>query len=415
MAQQPANGQVAAAIAWRYLISKKSHSAVGAISVVSICGMAVATAAIICVLSVFNGFRQTITDRLDNLTSDILVQPAKGKVFEDADSISAQIGSLPGVASATPVLGDNALAICNSQEMPVFLKGVTGFSTSKRTDAAFLKSAIYKSDNPDSIGGIPAYLSIGAAAGLGARPDSRILLFAPRREGRLNIANPAASFITDSVTATVIFQTNRSETDQNTIVTDIETVRELLQYDGEASSIEIETVKGANISSIISTLKKDLSPGFLVKDRLEQQEINFRMISIEKWITFLLLFFILVIASFNIISSLTMLVLDKEKSIGTLRALGFSRKGIGNIFFWQSIFVTALGGISGIILGVTLTLIQQTSGIIHLQGDPDSLLVAAYPVQLQAPDILVTLVPIFLIGLFTAILTSQFARSRIPK
>lgn len=415
MAQQPANGQVAAAIAWRYLISKKSHSAVGAISVVSISGMAVATAAIICVLSVFNGFRQTITDRLDNLTSDILVQPAKGKVFEDADSISAQIGSLPGVASATPVLGDNALAICNSQEMPVFLKGVTGFSTSKRTDAAFLKSAIYKSDNPDSIGGIPAYLSIGAAAGLGARPDSRILLFAPRREGRLNIANPAASFITDSVTATVIFQTNRSETDQNTIVTDIETVRELLQYDGEASSIEIETVKGANISSIISTLKKDLSPGFLVKDRLEQQEINFRMISIEKWITFLLLFFILVIASFNIISSLTMLVLDKEKSIGTLRALGFSRKGIGNIFFWQSIFVTALGGISGIILGVTLTLIQQTSGIIHLQGDPDSLLVTAYPVQLQAPDILVTLVPIFLIGLFTAILTSQFARSRIPK
>lgn len=415
MAQQPANGQVAAAIAWRYLISKKSHSAVGAISVVSICGMAVATAAIICVLSVFNGFRQTITDRLDNLTSDILVQPAKGKVFEDADSISAQIGSLPGVASATPVLGDNALAICNSQEMPVFLKGVTGFSTSKRTDAAFLKSAIYKSDNPDSIGGIPAYLSIGAAAGLGARPDSRILLFAPRREGRLNIANPAASFITDSVTATVIFQTNRSETDQNTIVTDIETVRELLQYDGEASSIEIETVKGANISSIISTLKKDLGPGFLVKDRLEQQEINFRMISIEKWITFLLLFFILVIASFNIISSLTMLVLDKEKSIGTLRALGFSRKGIGNIFFWQSIFVTALGGISGIILGVTLTLIQLTSGIIHLQGDPDSLLVAAYPVQLQAPDILVTLVPIFLIGLFTAILTSQFARSRIPK
>lgn len=415
MAQQPANGQVAAAIAWRYLISKKSHSAVGAISVVSISGMAVATAAIICVLSVFNGFRQTITDRLDNLTSDILVQPAKGKVFEDADSISAQIGSLPGVASATPVLGDNALAICNSQEMPVFLKGVTGFSTSKRTDAAFLKSAIYKSDNPDSIGGIPAYLSIGAAAGLGARPDSRILLFAPRREGRLNIANPAASFITDSVTATVIFQTNRSETDQNTIVTDIETVRELLQYDGEASSIEIETVKGANISSVISTLKKDLGAGFLVKDRLEQQEINFRMISIEKWITFLLLFCILVIASFNIISSLTMLVLDKEKSIGTLRALGFSRKGIGNIFFWQSIFVTALGGISGIILGVTLTLIQQTSGIIHLQGDPDSLLVAAYPVQLQAPDILVTLVPIFLIGLFTAILTSQFARSRIPK
>ena len=364
----------------------------GAISVVSICGMAVATAAIICVLSVFNGFRQTITDRLDVLTPDILVSPAKGKVFDEADSIAARFRMIPGVATSTPVLADNALAICHAQEMPVFLKGVTGF----------------KSQNA-------AEISIGTAAGLGAQIDDNILLFAPRREGRVNLSNPAASFITDSVSVIDIFQTNRSETDQNTIITDIETVRELLQYDGEASSIEINAKVGANISSIINTLKEDLGAKYIVKDRLQQQEMDFRMISIEKWITFLLLFFILVIASFNVISSLSMLVLDKEKSIGTLRALGFSRRGIGSVFFWQSVFVTGIGGAAGIALGVMLTLLQQHFGLIRLQGDPESLLVTSYPVQLQGYDILLTLIPVVAIGLFTAILTSRFAKSRMPQ
>lgn len=392
MAASPRTGHVAPAIAWRYLISKKSHSAVGAISVVSICGMAVATAAIICVLSVFNGFRQTITDRLDVLTPDILVSPVKGKVFDDADATAAKFRRIPGVKTAIPVLADNALAICRAQEMPVFLKGVTGFSSPELAD-----------------------ISIGTAAGLGARVDDNILLFAPRREGRVNLANPAASFITDSVTVVNIFQTNRAETDQNTIITDIETVRDLLQYDGEASSIEINAKEGANIPSIIKTLKQDLGPTFSVKDRMEQQQMDYRMISIEKWITFLLLFFILVIASFNVISSLSMLVLDKEKSIGTLRAIGFSRRNIGSVFFWQSIFVTGIGGAAGIALGVLLTLLQQNFGLIRLQGDPDTLLVTSYPVQLQAMDILFTLMPVVAIGLFTAILTSRFAKSRLPK
>lgn len=414
MAQSPGKGRVAPGIAWRYLISKKSHSAVGAISVVSICGMAVATAAIICVLSVFNGFRQTITDRLDPLTPDILVSPAKGKVFAGADSIASVIASKKGIATAVPVLADNALAICEAQEMPIFLKGITGFETESYTDTAFTSAALYKSESTEETDINRAFLSIGTAAGLNARPDSRVLLFAPRREGRLNLSNPASSFIADSVITTLIFQTNRAETDQNTVLTDIELVRELLQYEDEASSIEISVNPGTDIDALTLSLKKDLGMNFTVKDRLQQQEMNFRMISIEKWITFLLLFFILVIASFNIISSLSMLVLDKEKSIGTLRAIGFSRHGIGNIFFWQSIFVTGVGGLAGIILGIVLTLIQQNFGIIRLQGDPESLLVTAYPVQLQGGDILLTLIPLVVIGLITAVLTSSFARSRIP-
>lgn len=380
-----------ARIAWRYLVSKKSHSAVGAISVISICGMAIATAAIICVLSVFNGFRHTITERLDSLTPDILVSPARGKVFDNADSLSLKLSGIRGVASVSPILADNALALCGNQEMPVLLKGVTGFSDTVPT----------------------AQFSIGAAAGLSANVGDRILLFAPRRVGRVNLANPSASFITDSVTNTLIFQTNRSETDENTIITDINIVRDLLQYDEEASSIEIFVNPGENPDNIIPLVENTLGENFIVKNRLQQQEINFRMVTIEKWITFLILFFILVIASFNIISSLTMLVLDKEKNIGTLRALGYSRRNVGAIFFWQSIFVSAVGGISGIVLGIGLTLLQQYTGLIHLQGDPSTLIITAYPVRLQFNDILVTLIPITLIGLLSAALTSSFARSRI--
>lgn len=380
-----------ARIAWRYLVSKKSHSAVGAISVISICGMAIATAAIICVLSVFNGFRHTITERLDNLTPDILVSPARGKVFDNADSLSLKLSGIRGVASVTPILADNALALCGNQEMPVLLKGVTGFSDTVPT----------------------AQLSIGAAAGLSTNVGDRILLFAPRRVGRVNLANPSASFITDSVTNTLIFQTNSSETDENTIITDINIVRDLLQYDEEASSIEIFVNPGENPDNIIPLVENTLGENFIVKNRLQQQEINFRMVTIEKWITFLILFFILVIASFNIISSLTMLVLDKEKNIGTLRALGYSRRNVGAIFFWQSIFVSAVGGISGIVLGIGLTLLQQYTGLIHLQGDPSTLIITAYPVRLQLNDILVTLIPVTLIGLLSAALTSSFARSRI--
>lgn len=408
-----------AAIARRYLVSKKSHSAVGAISAVSICGMAIATAAIICVLSVFNGFKDVIGGRLNAMSPDILVSPVKGKVMENADSLAAALSSTEGVALAIPSLTDNALTLCNTREMPVTIKGVDlgRYRRIVSVDSLIIDDFMVVEEEPNADTGRDdspeeAIFSVGAASGLSALPGSEVLLFTPRRMGRVNLSNPAASFLTDSVVVAQVFRSDQSEYDENLILVDLELARELLQYDTEASAIEIAAKPGTDIDKLRSGLAEKLGDSFTVKDRMRQQEMNFRMISIEKWVTFLLLFFILVIASFNIISSLSMLVIEKDESMATLRALGMSRRRIGAVFAWESIYVSAIGGLAGILLGVGLTLLQQQFGLIKLQGDPATLTLAAYPVRLDPTDILITFIPVIAIALVTALLTSSFARSR---
>ena len=398
-------------LAWRYLIAKKSHSAVGAISAVAIIGMMVATAAIICVLSVFNGFQNAIGTRLDNLSPDILVQPAKGKVFDNAEDICRKIASLQCVELATPTLTDNALAIYGSSEMPITLKGVDMADYRKIVKIDSLLITPLTTD-PSSGETSKALLSIGAASGLHTYPEENVLIFAPRRFGRVNLANPSSSFITDSIYVSAVFRSDQKEYDENYILADRKVVSDLLQYDTEASAIEVKLKTGISPEEAIHSISSAIGKDFLAKDRLRQQEMNFRMIKIEKWITFLLLFLILVIASFNIISSLSMLVLEKQSSLSTLRALGLSRNGIASIFFWESIFVTAIGGGIGILIGLGLSFAQQHFGFIKINGDPNMIIMEAYPIMVKLSDVLLTLIPLTTIGLITAWITSSFAKRR---
>ena len=408
---------LSARIAWRYLCSKKSHSAVGAISAVSICGIAVATAAIICVLSVFNGFKELIVERVDTLTPDVMVTPAKGKIFPNADSLATILRTLPEVKTVTPTILENALALYDGRETPVSIKGVDFDEYSKVTA---VNSLIIDYQKPDSANLLPvSTLSVGAALRLAAHPGNRVLLFTPRREGRVNLSNPAASFLQDSVLVTGVYRSNQSEYDENRLLVDIDLARDLLQYDTEASAIELKAADGVTDEQLAVAVSTRLNPSspatqkpYVVKDRLRQQEMNFRMISIEKWVTFLLLFFILIIASFNIVSSLSMLVIEKENSMATLKALGMSRLRISSVFRWESVFVTLVGGVSGIILGLVLSLLQQQFGLIKLQGDPDTLIIRAYPVVVDPTDILITLIPLIAIGFLAAVITGSFARSR---
>lgn len=405
-----------AKIAGRYLRSKKSHSAVGAIATVSVVGMAVATAAIVCVLSVFNGFRSVIGERLDTLAPDILVEPAAGKVFSNADSLARRLASLPGIEVATPTLADNALLINQGREMPVYLKGVSPEEYSRVTSIRSLIDSREGKLLANSLEhGMPeTTVSIGVAQQVMAYPGDHLLLFAPRREGRVNLANPTGSFITDSVYMSGVYRALNNDYDENRMLVDISTARRLFQYTDEASALELKLAPGVAPEGMTRKIKDVLGKEFTVKDRLQQQEMNFRMIKIEKWVSFLLLGFILLIASFNVISTLSMLVLEKESSLYTLSAIGMSRRRIGSVFAWESMFVAAAGGLSGIILGVALCLIQQYTGVIKI-GDGTSTIMSSYPVQLQATDILLTLVPVILIGLLTAAITARFARSRIRK
>ena len=400
-------------IAWRYLLAPKSHGAVSAISIISVVGVAVATAAIVIVLSVFNGFRFHLNARLDSLTTDVSVLPAYGKTITEGDSLTDVLKHFPGVEEAMAEVTDNALVIADAKEMPVTLKGVSPdlFSRITSIDSLLLDGSPVGSYSPGQ-----SSIAVGVAQRLGIyNVGETLFIFAPKRHGRVNLANPMSSFLTDSLEVASVFRSMQTEFDENTVICDISTARELFQYDTEASAIQIKVKPGVDPTQLADQLKEFLGEDFVVKDRLQQQEVNFRMVSIEKWITFILLTFILIIASFNIISTLCMIILDKGSSIQTLSHLGLSRGRVGNIFWWESIIITFIGAGAGLILGVVISLIQEKFSLIKLAGDPESLVIQAYPVKVEWLDLLVTMVPIVAIGLVTAWISLAFAKTRLKR
>lgn len=400
-------------IALRYLLGKKSHGAVNAIALVSVAGVAVATAAVICVLSVFNGFQSVISGRLDTMSPDLMVTPRQGKTIANGDSLAKAISAMPGVAIATPTLTDNALGFFNGRETPVKLKGVVPAEYSRVTsiDSLMISTGITLKESEETN---PAVVSVGAAYKLQFfDPRQPLMVFAPKRIGRFNPANPAAAFVMDSLNVAGTFQSLQEEYDENSIITDIETVRNLLLYDSESTAVEIKTTAGADIDKTRDAIADAIGASYEVKDRLMQKQLDFRMIRIEKWMTFLLLFFILVIASFNIISTLSMLVLEKQDTMATLSAIGMDRRRIAEVFRWESILVSATGAVAGLVIGSILCLLQQRYGFITIANGSIEETPMAYPVQLEWSDLLVTLVPIAVIAAVCAAIAGAFAKSRI--
>lgn len=428
-------------IALRYLKSKKSHGAVSAIAIVSVAGVAIATAAVVCVLSVFNGFRGVLIDNFDTLAPDIVVTPEKGKVITSPDVKIAKLRKIDGVVSVLPVLTEKALAVFNGQELPVTIRGVDPDSLARvtqirsmimpggRMPSAFYEELpgqelleseeeIYYEDFEEEIADIPNYAetlpSIGASVRLGNLSNGdKFLLFAPRRSRHFNPIDPTASFVLDSVITTGVFQSKQREIDEDMIIVPIGLARHLFQYDDEATSLDITAAPGTDLVRLKSEVQKSLGPGFVVKDRIEAQEINFRMINIEKWVSFLLLAFILMIAGFNIISTMTMLVLEKRKQNSVISALGMRTGRIGAIYKHESLMVSIIGGIIGIALGVLLCWLQQEFGLVKLAGDPSKLLMKAYPVKIQWSDVGLAFIPCVVLGVLAAFIASSFARSRL--
>lgn len=421
--------------------------------------MALATMAIVCVLSVFNGFRSLVADRDSQLAPDLLVESVSAPVITNADSLAAEIRKLPGVAEATPVVSDNAVAYRMNQQLPVNILGVdpqkfaavTGVGNmlvrgkfidaqaasaqvdvdeNEEVEAAegeFSEDALFAdvgiADSGEDQAEIPpsqAVLSVGSASQLGfsatASPEEMeaegVVLFMPRRTASsFSQANPAASFMIDSLAVSGLVESEQSEFDANTIIIDLAEARSLLEYDSQASYIYVKQAGKQPLSA--DKLSEKLGPDYLVKDRLQQQTLHMRMISIEKWITYLLLSFILIIASFNIISTLSMLVIDKRNDIVTLSRMGAPKSMISSVFCWESGYVCAAGTIFGALLGVILCLIQQHFGLIKIGGDSARLIVTSYPVEVQPLDLALILIPSLLIALLTAVTASRFARRQL--
>ena len=399
-------------IAIRYLFSKKTHNAVNVISLISLAGVAVATMAIVCVLSVFNGFSDLSAAHLSLLDPDLKITPLEGKSISSVDSLISEIEQIDGVNVAIPTIEEQALAIYGDRQMPVMIKGVP----SEYENTTDIKSIVIDGDFclTDSIASY-ATLSVGAAIGLGATPSFyRYLgIYMPKREGRVNVANPMTAFRSDSLIVAAVYQVAQAEYDTDMVMLPFENAARLLDYDDEATAIEVKLKSPVNLSKVATQMQTILGDGFVVKDRLRQQEQSFRMIEIEKWITFLMLAFILIIASFNIISTLSMLVIEKSENIHTLHSLGATSTMISRIFMLEGWLISIVGGIAGIIIGVILTLAQQWGGFIKLSGDPSALSIDHYPVRLDVMDLFVVMGLVIVIGFFTAQITALFTRKKI--
>ncbi len=399
-------------IAWRYLVAKKGHQAVNIISIVAVCGVVVATAALICVLSVFNGFRGLIMGRLAMLDPQIAITATVGKTVDDADSIISAVEGLPGVERAVPVIEDQALAIYAQLQMPVRLKGVPDdYNTMNDMDSVIVDGEWKLRDQVSRY----AVAGAGPAIRLMVRPDflGMVRLYAPQRQGRVNIANPMGAFRQDSLFVSGIFQLQQNSYDADLIYVPLEMARGLFDYDTQATQIEVKLSPGTSESQVMKAIGQALGSGYQVKNRLMQQREAYRLVNIEKWMAFLLLAFILIIATFNVISTLSLLIIEKDSSIATLRALGANDSQISRIFVLQGWLITLVGAITGVIAGLILCLCQQQFGWLRLSGDPANMIISAYPVQVQGTDVLITLALVAAVGLLTSMVTALIMRHRL--
>lgn len=398
-------------VALRYLFSKKSRNAINVISVISVLGVAVATSTIVCVMSVFNGFGKLAESHIASITPQVRVAPAKGKVIENVDSVVRCVAAVDGVELTTVMIEEQALAIYNGMQLPVRMIGVDSlFAAVTGFDATIIDGEYELSDSLFRY----ASLSVGVANRLQAHPSfyQYVGLYTPRRVGRINPANPAAAFRGDSLVVSSVFETDALDYDTDCIVLPISSVEQMLDYEGEASSIGVKLAESADEKDVIYALSSVLGPNYVVNNRLRQHADSFRMIEVEKWITFLLLAFILVIASFNVISTLSMIVVEKDANIHTMKALGASRKQISRIFFIEGWIISAAGGVIGVAVGIFLCLLQENYGLLKLSGDASMMTVNAYPVVVKAVDIVAILLLTVVIGWVTSYVTSLFTRRR---
>ena len=399
-------------IAWRYLMSKKGHQAVNVISIVAVCGIVVATAALICVLSVFNGFRGLIMGKLAMLDPEVAITATMGKTINNADSIIDAVSGIPGVERAVPVIEDQALAMYAQLQMPVRLKGVPDdYNTMNQMDSVIVDGQWKLRDQVSRY----AVAGAGPAVRLCVRPDfiGMVRLYAPQRQGHVNIANPMGAFRQDSLFVSGIFQLQQNNYDADLIYVPLDMARDLFDYETEATQVEVKLAAGANEQQAMRAITQALGDGYLVKNRLMQQSEAYRLVNIEKWMAFLLLAFILIIATFNVISTLSLLIIEKDDSIATLRALGANDRQISRIFVLQGWLITLVGAITGVVIGLILCLCQQRFGWLHLSGDPANMIIDAYPVEVQWTDVLVTLALVAAVGLLTSMVTAMIMRRRL--
>ena len=374
-------------IAKRYLFSKKSHNAINIISAISVCGVALATLALVCTLSVFNGFHDLIASFFTHFDPDLKVETIKGKTFTPDSTQLIAIQAIPGVEVVSATLEDNAMAKYKEQQTMVTIKGVDdNFQALTHIDEILYGNPEFKLYDAVVDYGIMGQ-QLMYILNTGVQPYDPIEVYAPRKGTRVNMSNPLANFHRELLYSPgSVFNINDGRYASSYIITSMDFARRLFDYTDEVSALELRLLPEADADDIKHAISDIVGEGFTVKDRYEQQEATFKVVKIEKFISYLCLCFILMVACFNIISSVSMLILDKRDNANTLRSLGAPDGMVARIFIYEGNLIALIGAIVGLILGIVLCLLQQHFGLIGLGGD-GQFVVSAYPVRVKFTDI----------------------------
>lgn len=401
-------------IAKRYLLSKKKHNAINIISGISVCGVAFATLALVCTLSVFNGFQDMVASFFTAFDPELKITVCEGKVFDGQDERIRAVSVLPEIDVFSESLEENAMVQYKDRQAMVVLKGVEdNFNRLTAIDSLLYGAGEFLLHDSIADYGIMG-VELVATLGTGLQFVDPLQVYLPKRNVKVNMANPGASFNHDYLYSPgVVFSVNQQQYDAKYILTSLDFLRHLLDYTTEVSAIELKLKPNVNLSFVQANIEKILGSDFVVQNRYQQQEDVFRIMEIEKLVSYLLMTFILMIACFNVIGSLSMLILDKKDDVVTLRSLGASDKMISRIFLFEGRLISLFGALFGIILGLILCFIQDKFGIIALGGGNGTFVVDAYPVSVHAWDIVLVLVTVLAVGFLSVWYPVRYLSKRL--
>jgi len=395
-------------IANRYLVAKKSHNLINIITWISIFGISVGSFALIVVLSAFNGLEKVISSMNNRLTPDLQVSAVKGKTIDLTAFPLGQLKEIQGVNYVIPTITEDALFRANDKQHIGQVKGV-GLdyqSIDRLNEAVFSGDGLRLSDGDEHGFAVPGagvawYLGINAY-----NPYAMVRVYVPKR-GNASQMSLDNSFNSDVLTVCSVFSTEQ-EQDEKLVLVPFDWLSELLEYENRASNVELFTVPNVDINKVKREVKAVIGEDFTVKNQQEQQETLYRIMRSEKWAVYVILTFILILATFNVVGSLSMLMIDKRKDTEILKSMGADKRLIQRIFLNEGLLISVAGGIIGLLVGIILVLLQQQFGFVKF-GTGGNYVVDAYPVLLKLKDVLLIFATILVVGCTSAFFTVRHA------
>jgi lipoprotein-releasing system permease protein len=392
-------------IARRYLFSRKTTHAINIISGISMLGVFIGSAALIVILSVFNGFEKVILSLYKNFTPQLIIEAKKGKTFDPNTAYFNTLHKNAAVFSYTTVLEEKALVRYGDRQVPTDIKGVSDeFLNNKGLDSIIVsgKFALTKNSQPRAVIGelVQSSLSVNVNDELTA-----LEIYSPRRNAAVNSTDPTNDFVVKYIFPSGVFSIQQDF--DNIVVVPIQFARELLEQPVAVSAIELNLKPGTNLADMQQAIKDKIGADFNVRNRAEQNSLLYKILFSEKWAIYMILTFVVIIAIFNIVGSLTMLVMDKRKDIAILASLGGDKQLIQGIFFVEGMLISAIGCIGGLILALIFCLLQQHYGFIKMGSQYTS--IDAYPIALKVTDFILVFLTVMVISVIASGISARLS------